>query len=241
MQQAIVLGLVQGATEFLPISSSGHLVLLQSLLRTDLGATFDIVVHFGTLLATLVFFRKQIANLTKKALINLAIGSLPAIALGLVLKNTVDTLFSSTAITAIGLAITTILLITTKRVHNQGKRNVQGRQALGIGIAQAIAIIPGISRSGATLATALNLRVKQDEAFTFSFLLSIPAIAGATLIGLKDVVWQPSEVPQYILGLIAAAVTGYIALRLLERILKQAKLYRFAYYTAALAALAFAL
>lgn len=234
MQQAILLGLVQGVTEFLPVSSSGHLVLIQEYLNTDLGTVFDVVLHTATLTATIIFFWKELISLDKGTITNLVIGSIPAAIFGLLIKDQIDLIFQIPIIAILGLVITSFFLISTKS-SKKNNQKLTTRKALKIGLAQAIALIPGVSRSGATIATSLNLGIKQEQAFTFSFLLSIPAIIGASLLNFSDLNLASGDITTYLAGFISALISGYLALTLLEKIIKQAKLYRFAYYTGAIA------
>lgn len=237
MQQAIFLGLVQGVTEFLPVSSSGHLVLIQEYLNTDLGTVFDIVLHTATLIATIIFFWKELISLDKRAITNLAIGSIPAAIFGLFIKDQIDLIFQTPTIAILGLVVTSFLLISTK-FFKKSNQKITTKKALKIGLAQAIALIPGVSRSGATIATSLNLGIKQEQAFAFSFLLSIPAIIGASILNFSNLNFASGDITAYLAGFISALVSGYLALTLLEKIIKQAKLYQFAYYTGAIAIIA---
>lgn len=240
MGQAILLGIIQGLTEFLPISSSGHLVLFQQLISTNLGAAFDIMVHLGTLIATLLFFRNAIQKLKLSDLKNLALASIPAGILGLLLAKYLDTLFSNLLIVSIGFVITSIFLYLSK-IPNKSSVKINPSKALLIGLAQALAIIPGISRSGSTISTALFQKINQQEAFTFSFLLSIPAIIGALLLSLNNLTWSADETSLYLAGIISSSISGLFALKLLSNVMKKARLWNFAYYTASLALLTFLL
>jgi len=235
MLRAIFLGIIQGITEFLPVSSSGHLVLLQQITETDLGSTFDILLHLGTLLATLIYFRKQITKLSKTYIKHIIIASIPAGVVGILLEKHIETLFSTLNIVFIGFIITTILLSIPNKTKNNKKTQLSNNSAIKIGLAQALAIIPGISRSGSTISIALLQGIKQKEAFTFSFLLSIPSILGAILLNITDIQWSTTKTPTYISGLISAAISGYIALHLLSKITINSKLHKFATYTAIMA------
>lgn len=234
MLQAIILGLVQGLTEFLPISSSGHLVLLQTILDVEYGASFDVILHTGTLLATILFFWNRIIKIKSEYIKYLIVASIPTGIAGLFLQDHIDTLFSNIHLVSIGFLITTYLLFRTrnKPIHSNG---LNTKTSLLIGIAQALAIFPGISRSGSTISMGLGRGIKQDQAFTFSFLLSIPAILAATLLNLKDIALLQLDTSLILSGFISAFISGLIALSLLKRIMQKANLHLFGYYTAFLA------
>ena len=184
--QAAILGLVQGLTEFLPVSSSGHLVIFQTAFKLEEAPiVFDTIVHLGTLIAVLVFFRKKLLKLNKKQISLIAVGTVPAVIAGLIIEPFLEALFTSLVLTAGGLIFTGCILLTTKNLTQQ-KQELTIRQAIVIGVFQALAIIPGISRSGSTVCSALHLGIKRESAFFFSFLLAIPAILGAQVLQLKD-------------------------------------------------------
>ncbi|MCP4108926.1 MAG: undecaprenyl-diphosphatase UppP [Desulfobacteraceae bacterium] len=255
--QAIILGIIQGLTEFLPISSSGHLVIFQHLFGMKEPALFfDISVHMGTLAAVIIFFRKDIwsiiisvvnsvglvlkkqaslADVYKNPDIKLTlliiIGSVPTAFLGLMFKEIADQLFSSVFIVGCTLIITGSFLWLTRLV----KKNIKNiekfsvKDALVIGVAQGIAIIPGISRSGSTIATGFFLGLDRETATRYSFLLSIPAILGAEILSLKDVSVHAIDTT-IILGTLTAGIVGYGALNLLVYMIKKGQLHIFAPY-----------
>ena len=260
--QALILGIVQGITEFLPVSSSGHLVLFQHFfgLSEDM-LVFDIFMHFGSLAAILIVFRTSVINLLKAcgkgitALLHgksavaewfqtnegriisaIIVGTLPAVLVGLGFKEQIETLFSSVVPVLFALSFTGILLIATFTVK-QGDNHITPLKGLIIGIAQAIAITPGISRSGSTIATALLMGVERKESGEFSFLLAIPAVAGATILALGDVaecgistvVWGP-----VLIGTIASFLSSWLSLVLLMKIVRYGKIGYFGFYCLAL-------
>lgn len=255
--QAVVLGLVQGITEFLPISSSGHLVLIGDLLKaSDQDITFEVMVHFGTFLAILSVFYRDVAQLIRSTLrgieslsrphtwrdhlredtyLRLAlwiiVGTIPAIAFGLPLRNPIERAFMNPLLVSIALLITGGLLWSTRYV-GPGTKNVGWGEAWIIGLAQAAAMIPGISRSGATISTGLWRKVDRTKAVEFSFLLALPAILGATILEGKDLVGasSPPDLWPLMAGTIVAYISGVIAIRLLLGIVRRGKLDRFAYY-----------
>lgn len=256
--QAMILGAVQGITEFLPVSSSGHLVLFQHLFGLKHAELFfDISVHMGTLGAVIIFFRKEIGailsslyrtatGLGKKEIsfreswndpevklaLLIVIGSIPTAIIGLLFHRIADQLFSSVFLVGITLVITGIVLWGTRRSAAEG-REISGftvSSALMIGIVQGMAILPGISRSGSTIAAGLYLGLDRSVAARFSFLLSIPAIVGAEILGLKDL--EGSLLPDTVtaIGTVTAFVVGYLSLAMLMYIIKRGRLYLFAPY-----------
>lgn len=231
MFQAIVLGLVQGLTEFLPISSSGHLVLAQHLFGfNQIDPAFNVFVQGGTVISVLIFFRKQLFHLSGRYLTFLFIASLPAAIIGVILGNFIDTIFSSLLGVAVGFFLTTLLVWSTKR-FSRDTTKLTNNNVLKIGFAQACAILPGLSRSGTTITTALLLGISPSEAFNFSFLLSIPAVAGASLLSIRHLTWNTGLTNAYIAGFFIATISGYFSLLALAKLLKRGKFYLFAPYT----------
>ncbi|MBC8465427.1 undecaprenyl-diphosphate phosphatase, partial [bacterium] len=191
--QGIVMGLVQGLTEFLPVSSSGHLAAARSVLGAGLAEDvgFEVAVHLGTLLAVLVFFRKKIISIFSEAftgegegrkwLMLIFIGTIPAGVIGLLAKDHIEILFNSMKLVGVAWIFTAIILFVSERFASE-RFHVKGMgvwRALGIGFAQAIALIPGISRSGSTVAACMLLGIKKKGAVDFVFIMSLPAVGGA--------------------------------------------------------------
>ena len=257
--EAIVLGAIQGLTEFLPVSSSGHLVLFQNLFGLkEPELLFDICLHVGTLAAVVVvFYRDILAIITallqipqrmknaggllalcrvdpeiRMALL-IVIGSVPTALIGLLFKEITDRLFGSTAIVGCMLIVTGSLLWLTRRIRTGGRpiNQTTAKDAFLIGIVQGLAILPGISRSGSTIATALFLGVDRKLAGRYSFLLSIPAIVGALVLGL-DAPELHTTIPwgTIIAGSMVSAVVGWLALVILLRVVDRGQLHRFAPY-----------
>jgi undecaprenyl-diphosphatase len=258
--QAILLGVAQGATEFLPISSSGHLVLLQHLFGlTEPELVFDISVHLGTLMAVIAYFRSDLkalitacadwvsntitpdqrpqaiskVNTDVKLALLIIVGTIPTAIIGLGLRPIVDRIFSSILLVGVMLLITGLLLWVTRRLPSSGK-GISGfsmKMALGIGLIQGMAIMPGISRSGSTISMGLLLGLDRETAARYSFLLSIPAIIGAVLLGFKDVArLDAAALWIVLLGSATAALVGYAALSLLVFIVNQGRLHLFSPY-----------
>ena len=230
---AIFLGAVQGVTEFLPISSSGHLVLLQKTFGiSEPPIFFDTMLHLGTLLAVLLFFGPSFAKATEgKVLKKIIIGTLPVVAVGPLVQPFVKEIFGSLLVVGVGYFITAALLFWSKSFSTGQKTftDLTLRQTFLIGGFQAVALFPGISRSGATIVEGLAQKLSREEAFKFSFYLSVPAVLGANLLQLKDLS-QINFLPQSFLGMALAFAAGYFALNLLQKVLQAGKLYYFSVY-----------
>ena len=251
---AVVLGIVQGLGEFLPISSSGHLVLLQKVFGiSEQTLFFDTMLHIGTLLAVVVVLRNDIMAILSKPIQPLTgfliIATVPAVFAALVFGDLIEHAFSTGQFLGVSFLITTILLCAaeflSKRISKANgykkAEEMNWLDALIIGIFQAIAIPPGISRSGATISGALSRRLDRDFAARFSFLLSIPAILGALVLNLKDLARSGGAAGsigvEVIAGTIVAAIIGFFAVKLMLKIVREKSLYGFAIYTAALGCL----
>ncbi len=246
----IIEGIIQGLTEFLPVSSSGHLTLFQYFSgRHDLAANMlaDIAFHFGTLLAVIFFFRHDLLpyftpagwrdSARRKIAMLIIVGSIPTAAIGILFKDLFKSMFAMPSIVAAALFITGLLLLLAEKLKKSAASELAGFsffRAMIIGIAQGLAITPGISRSGSTIAAGLLLGLKGEEAARFSFLLMIPAVGGATLLEAKDAfaAGLPAAIDPVglAIGTIAAAITGFLALKLLVFIIQKQKLSFFAYY-----------
>jgi undecaprenyl-diphosphatase len=242
----LLLAIVQGLSEFLPVSSSGHLALGQMILGVGEGSLIeDIVLHAGTLVAVLVFYRKALLDLARgffggeAELVDglsprfyvglLVLGNVPAILVGFTLKDRIEATFTSPWVVFGAMAATAVVLWSTRRV-TAGQGVPAGRTALLIGCAQAIAILPGASRSGWTIAIALWLGLKPEAAARFSFLLSIPAILGALVLQLADGGEMETPAGALAVGFVAAALVGLFALRWLVVLVRRMELFRFAIY-----------
>ncbi|HBT88258.1 MULTISPECIES: undecaprenyl-diphosphate phosphatase [unclassified Desulfobacter] len=249
--QGIILGILQGLTEFLPVSSSGHLVLGQIYFNiTENSLIFDISVHMGTLLAIFIVYFKDIQGILKSLVYyagtrntsghetNLAlaaaivVGSVPTAIIGFSLKKFEDVLFTSSLLVGTMLIVTGGLLWVSRRYYRIEKgEQLTISRAFIIGIVQGIAVIPGISRSGSTIATGLFTGLERKTAARFSFLLSIPAILGAQVISVKDLVESGGHIdPATICGTIASFIVGLAALKLLLKLVNTGKFHLFAPY-----------
>ncbi|NMC36511.1 undecaprenyl-diphosphate phosphatase [Candidatus Beckwithbacteria bacterium] len=245
---ALFLGIVQGFTEFLPVSSSGHLALLQSWLGfKNPPITFDILLHLGTLLAILWFFKKTLQEIASqfwqsvskkdwhlfpKISYLVIIGTLPATILGLLIKSSIETFFTTKLFIGIGFLISSAFLLSSQFLTQKNQdKTITIKRAVIIGLAQAIAILPGISRSGSTVSTGLLQGIKREEAFTFSFLLAIPAIVGAVTLDLDKITSISSDqIPSYVIGFTAAFITGMVSLLIFKKLVSQLKLSWFGFY-----------
>ena len=246
--KTIILGIIQGLTEWLPISSTGHLKIAEHFLQfpgSQGSLLFDFTLHIGTLIVVLIFFRSDIRNILS-ALIRLdfktehgkvipliVVGTIPAIAIGVLLKEPVEQTFQNLLPIAAAFILFGTVLYSSK-VGNEEKDSIGYSTAIMIGIAEGIAIIPGVSRSGATIAIALLLGLKREKAFKFSFLLSIPAIIGAVgYTAYKDYGTLASAGlgwTEILVGVAVAMIVGYLAIKLLWKILAKKKFHLFAFY-----------
>jgi undecaprenyl-diphosphatase len=244
--EGALLGLIQGLTEFLPVSSSAHLVLAQSLIPTfhQPGILFDTLLHLATLLAVLVFFRRDVGELlaclrpggdagSRRVAVWLLLATVPTGLIGVGFKDALESLFHQPRAAAAMLLVTgAVLWVSELRRHpTRGLTEIGVPRALAVGFAQGLAIIPGISRSGSTIATATLLGVRGEDAARFSFLLSIPAICGAVVLQVGEISGVPAGagVP-YLLGATAAFASGLLAIRFLLRVIRARRFRWFAVY-----------
>ena len=254
---AMIVGLVQGLTEFLPVSSSAHLIFIQHLLGlSDASVGFDVLLHVGTLVAVFVYFFKDIVLMIYAFFLSLGdlfkgkflegikdepykklawlviIATIPVGVVGLLFNDAVTAMFTGITIPAFFLLITGVLLYVSQRMNNGGidQSNIGLKEAIIMGCGQAIAIMPGLSRSGTTIAAGLFSDLDKEFAARFSFLLSIPAILGAALVQIKDIGAVDANIGAYIAGFIVAAISGYFAIKFLLKLIQEKSLDVFAYY-----------
>jgi undecaprenyl-diphosphatase len=238
--EVVILAVVQGLTEWLPVSSSGHLVITQNFLGLNLPLIYSAMLHVGTVIVVLAVFRKDITQILK-ALVNrnfeteegklalfIVVGSIPTAIIGFTFHDIFESLFSNLLAVGVALLITgCILSISEKRI---GNKELNTLDSLIIGIAQAAAIIPGISRSGTTVSAGLLRKIDKATAFRYSFLLSVPAIIGATLFEAKDLVAGNVDLIPLIIGTAVSMTVGYASLKLLQKIVMNEKFHLFAFY-----------
>ncbi len=228
--QALLLGLVQGLTEFLPISSTAHLVVVQNWFGlTEPPVTFDIVIHLATALATVLVLWPLIKRLSLRLIKLIVIAMVPTGILGLYFNRWNELIFGSLLFTAITLIINGLLLLLPN-FFKRKQSNLNNQSAVIIGISQGLAVLPGISRSGSTIVAGLLFGLKPEEAYNFSFLISLPAIAAAQVLQINDLRFAGSEMANYGLGFLAAFISGYLALLWLRRLVSRGQLTGFAYY-----------
>lgn len=243
--QSIILGLVQGLTEFLPVSSSGHLIVFKKLFGIDqeqFGLTFDIALHFATLIAVFIVFLPDIIAILKKPVQKLTglliIATVPAVLVGLFLDDYVESISQSGGFLGIAFLATAAILFFSQKAKKRAKTidNMSYADAAIIGVTQGIAVMPGISRSGSTTGAGLFLGMEKEDSLRFAFLMSIPVILGSAVLGVKDIVTEPTSVQwgPVIAGMIAAGVSGYFAVRFMLNFFKKRSLNVFAVYTAVL-------
>ncbi len=248
MLKLIVLAVLQGIAEFLPISSSGHLVIAKSILHiSEADATVEIFLHFGTLIAILAFYRRKIFELIRpvfglrfrddsvKFVFLVLLASVPAGVVGVAWKDELESLFSRSSLASAMLLLTALVLFATYLSRRREGFRWNVFSSLAVGFAQALAILPGLSRSGFTIAVALLLGAAPESAAEFSFILAIPALAGAMTLKTAEIITQERHIsPQLILATIISATIGYIALSALIPVLKRGKFWMFGIYCAAL-------
>ena len=256
--QSILLGLIQGVAEFLPISSSGHLAIAQNLLHinAEVPAFYDVLLHLGTLVAVFVAYWQDICDMVReffcgigdlvhhstptpvpparRLILLIILGTLPLFAI-LPIKDTVEGLKSSMVFIGAALIVTGFLLFFSDRARKGRKdaRSATVLDVLVVGVSQAIATVPGISRSGMTITAGCFVGYERKFAVRFSFLLSIPAVLGANILSIGDAVKAGivgAEVPMYLVGVVTAAVVGYLCIRLLKFIAEKGRFGAFAYY-----------
>ena len=233
--QALLLGVIQGVTEFLPISSSGHLVLAQSLLATPPASLeFTIFVHLMTVIAVVVYFWSALWRLSRQDVTALVVASVPVGVIGALFSSLVISLFASVLLVGLALVVTALANFLADRLLARPglAAHLSWQSAAVVGFFQALALVPGVSRSGITLLGSLQQGLDRTAAFRFAFLLSIPAIVGATLFQVFELARQPIVLDWLALGTggLAALVTGLASLRLLERVMLTAKLNWFGWY-----------
>ena len=234
--EAVNLGIIQGITEWLPVSSSGHLALYQHIVNLDVPLIFDVLLHFSSLAVIIVVFRKRIIEILKSSgyIFNIILGSIPIALAGYFARDLIEVSFSNMKTVSAALLITGFMLFAT-RFRESGTGSVRPLSSLIIGLSQAFALFPGISRSGATISTGMLSGINREKAAEFSFILAIPAILGATAFEIFQVESVEKElVLPLITGMIVSFTTGYFSLKLLLRVVKRGKLSWFSFYCIAL-------
>jgi undecaprenyl-diphosphatase len=258
---AAVLGVLQGITEFLPVSSSAHLILARAFFGWDasgLGVAFDVACHVGTLVAVLVFFRADLIRMAValpgllradagpdvRRLHLIVVGTLPIVVVGLLWADWLEASTRTPLVAAVALVLGAGLLLFIERVgrHGQGEDALTWSGALVIGVAQSAALVPGVSRSGATIAAGMALGLRREVAARFTFLMSIPAILAAAAregLELRHLPLTGADVRLFGVGMVTSAVVGYLTVKYFVRFLATHRLDVFAWYRVALAGLTF--
>jgi len=238
--QVLILSIIQGITEWLPISSSGHLVVVQEYFGLTPPVIFDVMLHVGTLLVILIVFWKDLAKILKavaqldfasedgKLVIFIVVGNIPTALIGFVFRDIFKSFFYNPLAVGIALLGTGCILYISK--YRKNSKEMSYLDAFLIGIAQGIAIIPGVSRSGVTIATGLLSKLRKETVFKFSFLLSIPAVIGAMIAESSDMFLAEIDGLAIVLGVLVSMIVGYVALKLLKRLLLKERFHLFAYY-----------
>ncbi len=260
LASAVLLGVIQGLTEFLPVSSSAHLILARAFFGWDaeqLGLAFDVACHVGTLLAVLVYFRSDVVAMVRAiprigtvfgpvpepaawmALL-VVVGTVPAVAAGVAFGGVIEATLRRPEVAGVTLAGVALTFFAVERwgAKRRSRESLGVRDAILIGCAQAAALVPGVSRSGATMATAMALGMRRDESARFVFLLGVPAILGAAVregLPLARNGLAPGEGPLFAAGILSSAVVGYFAVRFFIRYVGRHSLAVFAWYRLALA------
>jgi undecaprenyl-diphosphatase len=244
--KSIILGIVQGLTEWLPISSTGHLRLVEFLLGLKTPILFDVVLHVGTLIVVLVFFRKEISKIILaiahldfkseygKTVPLIIVGVIPTLLIGIIYGRLIEDTFQSILPIAIAFIVSGFIIYSS-RIGEQKKNSIGYSTAIIMGVCQGVAIIPGISRSGTTIAIALLLGIKREKAFRFSFLLSIPAILGALSLTIFTELSELTAIgigwSEILAGFVMAMFVGYFTLKMLLKITVKGKFYLFSWYS----------
>ena len=243
--QGIILGIVQGLTEFLPVSSSGHLILFKKLFGIDqeqFGLTFDIALHFATLIAVFVVFWPDIVAILKKPVQKLTglliIATIPAVFVGLFLDDYIEEISQSGGFLGFAFLFTAALMFFSQKIPSKSKNldMMKYSDAAVIGLMQGVAVMPGISRSGSTTSAGLIMGVEKAASMRFAFLMSIPVILGSAVLGVKDIVTNPEPInwAPILAGMLAAGISGYFAVRFMLNFFKKRSLNIFSVYVAVL-------
>lgn len=247
--QSVILGLVQGATEFLPVSSSGHLVLLQNALQVgEVPLLYDVMLHVGTLAAVIIVLYKEVWGMLRHPIKNklgmLILATIPAIVVTLVADVVFPEVFADIMngkYLAYGFFATAVVLVIAEAIaqRREANKEVQLKQAMVMGLMQAAAVVPGLSRSGSTISGGLFMGVKREHAAKFAFLMSIPAIFGGLVLGVKDVsengMGDVTVLP-LVVGVAVAFLSGFAAIKFMLSLISKHKLYGFAIYVVILGA-----
>jgi undecaprenyl-diphosphatase len=238
--QTLILAIIQGVTEWLPISSSGHLAIAQAYFNLKPSVAFSVMLHVGTLLVVLIAFRNDLTKILKaltqldyktnegKLAVLIAVGNVPTALIGFLFREVFKSFFDKPLVIGTAFIGTGCILYVSRYGRNSGE--VSFSDAFLIGVAQGIALIPGVSRSGITIATGLISGVKKEEAFKFSFLLSIPAVIGALILESGNLLTREINELAVTFGVMISIIVGYVSLKLLRKLLLRERFHQFAFY-----------
>jgi undecaprenyl-diphosphatase len=251
LAEAVVLGLTQGLTEFIPVSSTAHLYIVNKLFGwPDAGAAFTAVLQLGTLVAVIGYFFRDLLGMLgaladpgrrnspeARRLLYVVVGTIPLVVAGVLLRHHIEGSLRSMAVVATSLIVVglVIALVEKLAVHRRGLDDLTAKDALIIGLAQACAVVPGVSRSGSTLAAAMGIGLRRDAAAKFSFLLSVPAVAGAAVFELPKAIKTPGLFGMpLVVALVVAGISGYLSIAWMLRFLRTRTTYGFVVYRVAI-------
>ncbi len=236
----IILGIVQGFTEFLPVSSSGHLVILQNFLPgfNQPGILLDVFLHLGTAFAVIYFFRKEIVSLVKEYWFFLFVGTLPAGIVGILLQEKIESLFVNLKLVGLALLVTAFFNLLSDQIKSLNNK-IKVKSSLIIGLFQAVAIVPGVSRSGATIFAGILSGLGKENSARFSFLLSLPAIFGANILELNHLQNYSLDLTVYLAGFFSALISGLVSIKIVLRSLEKKNFRIFGFYCLILAIVVF--
>lgn len=259
IKEALILGIIQGATEFLPVSSSGHLAITSALLGVENNSlAFSIILHFATLIAIMIAYKESVWGLIREFFLMcgdfikgkgfcmekskyrkyiplIIVASVPAGIVGVFYGDVIDALFSSVYFVIITLSLTGIILITGEKIGAKSTKNIEEispAKAFGVGLFQMFAVLPGISRSGTTTVGGLFFGLKREEALEFSFLMALPAILGSLLLDIKDVIGTVADLslPVVGVGFVSSFVVGYLSIGFFKKVVKNGSMMVFSIY-----------
>ncbi len=244
--ETVCLSLVQGLTEWFPISSTGHLVIVQELFNIKVSVAFDVMLHLGTLIGVILFLRNDLQSILRavcrldfsgeegRMLVYIALGTIPIGLAGFFLESFFESLFQSLFATGVAMLLNGLILYSTRNA--KPSRKLSTLDSFLIGVSQAAAITPGISRTGITVSTGLLRGVEEEEAYRFSLLLSIPSIIGGSLVKLQQISFE-QEYWMISLGILVTAVVGYLAIGTVRKYVAKRNFHKFSYYCLALGAI----
>lgn len=239
--EAVILGIIQGITEWLPISSSGHLAIYQNIFGVEVSAAFDIFLHLGSILVILFYFRKDLIGILKsifygkfqskesKLVFYVFIASIPAGVVGFLFLDFFESLFRNLFVIGLAMIFNALILFSTKTKASYGQINA--KKSFFVGMGQMLSIIPGISRSGSTISFGILSDIKKEDAFKLSFIMAIPALVVANLVEIGELSKMKENIYVLFLGMLTSAFVGFMSINMLFNIVRKNKLHLFGYYS----------